>query len=200
MIGGTGYNISGGKTRVNGTVYNIKGGRTLVNSTAYQIAFGPKPLPIYSAGDQELQNGAEPWGDEGIDFVVDCFRVYSKYGWAIGFTGIELPMAVTQGYKKLLFTVWHNDKGIPDDARVGWGNGNYAYNFCYYRPPSYENYGTTNYQEESFSSAKSPAVFELDISSVAGIEDIDFGIRFHGSDSDDSTWGTYAMVSDIHLE
>jgi hypothetical protein len=40
LIGGTAYEISGGKTLVDGTTYNINGGKTLVGGTAYKIEFG----------------------------------------------------------------------------------------------------------------------------------------------------------------
>lgn len=40
LVGGTAYEISGGKTLVNGTVYNIKNGKTLVGGTAYEVGFG----------------------------------------------------------------------------------------------------------------------------------------------------------------
>lgn len=40
LIGGTAYEISGGRTLVGGTAYSISGGRTLVNGTGYDISFG----------------------------------------------------------------------------------------------------------------------------------------------------------------
>lgn len=40
LIGGTSYEISGGKTLVGGTAYSISGGKTLVGGTAYGIGFG----------------------------------------------------------------------------------------------------------------------------------------------------------------
>ena len=40
LVGGTAYDVTGGKTLVNGTVYNITGGKTLVGGTAYDISFG----------------------------------------------------------------------------------------------------------------------------------------------------------------
>lgn len=40
LIGGTTYEIAGGKTLVNGSGYNIASGKTLVNGTAYNISFG----------------------------------------------------------------------------------------------------------------------------------------------------------------
>ena len=39
LIGGTAYNIVGGRSLINGTGYNIKKGRTLVNGTGYNINF-----------------------------------------------------------------------------------------------------------------------------------------------------------------
>lgn len=39
LIGGTPYDVSGGKTLVNGTIYRIAGGRTLVRGTVYDISF-----------------------------------------------------------------------------------------------------------------------------------------------------------------
>lgn len=38
-IGGTAYEVSGGKTLVGGTAYSIAGGRTLVGGTGYGISF-----------------------------------------------------------------------------------------------------------------------------------------------------------------
>lgn len=39
LIGGTAYEISGGKTLVNGTAYSIDKGKTLVGGTAYEVGF-----------------------------------------------------------------------------------------------------------------------------------------------------------------
>lgn len=39
LIGGTAYEISGGKTLINGTAYSIKNGKTLVGGTAYDVGF-----------------------------------------------------------------------------------------------------------------------------------------------------------------
>ena len=41
LIGGTAYEISGGKTLVNGTAYSIDKGKTLVGGTAYEVGFAP---------------------------------------------------------------------------------------------------------------------------------------------------------------
>lgn len=39
LIGGTAYDINGGKPLINGTAYSIKSGKTLVGGTAYEVGF-----------------------------------------------------------------------------------------------------------------------------------------------------------------
>lgn len=39
LVGGTAYEIGGGKTLVDGTAYSIKNGKTLVGGTAYDVSF-----------------------------------------------------------------------------------------------------------------------------------------------------------------
>lgn len=41
LIGGTAYEISGGKTVIDGTAYSIDKGKTLVGGTAYEVGFAP---------------------------------------------------------------------------------------------------------------------------------------------------------------
>ena len=48
LLGGTSYDISGGKTLVNGTAYSIAGGKTLVSGTAYNISFGVDLAALFS--------------------------------------------------------------------------------------------------------------------------------------------------------
>lgn len=49
-IGGTAYEINGGKCLVGGTGYSIKKGRTLVGGTGYDISFGPPAIPVTITG------------------------------------------------------------------------------------------------------------------------------------------------------
>ena len=44
LIGGTAYEVSGGKTLVDGTAYSIKNGKTLVEGTAYEVRFIHTPV------------------------------------------------------------------------------------------------------------------------------------------------------------
>ena len=51
LVGGTAYEISGGKTLVNGTAYSIDRGKTLISGTAYEVGFGvPVTLTIVGVG------------------------------------------------------------------------------------------------------------------------------------------------------
>lgn len=48
LIGGTVYEVKGGKCLVNGTVYSIKKGRTLIGGTGYDITFAPPYDPVFA--------------------------------------------------------------------------------------------------------------------------------------------------------
>ena len=201
-IGGTIYDIAGGKTRIGGTIYDIAAGKTRINSTIYDIAFGPDPLQIYSAGDTALRNGASLAAYDSADvfFYADGINMRSKYGSSPVHFSCSLPTGVMSGYKKIFVTISHTDIGAPDDARVGWGNGEYGYNLAYYTPSIYAAHGTTKYQELNFAGATADQTFVLDIKEVAGAEDIQFGVYFSGSGTDSSRDKTKAIIKDIHLE
>ena len=199
-IDGTIYAVSGGKTMVSGTTYDIVGGKTRINASIYDISFGPDPLQVYSVGDTDLKNGASIVTNNDSTFASDGIKMRSKYGSAIVHIGIKLPKDAMLRYRKLVFSLLYVDAGTPQDARVGWGNGNYAFNMAYYPPSSYANYGTTKYQEVSYIGATAEREFILDISEIAGIEEIQFGVKFQGSGVDGSRDKTYALIKDIHLE
>lgn len=55
LVGGTSYEISGGKTLVNSTAYSISGGKTLVGGTAYKIGFGT-PIGDLEVGSSVYMN------------------------------------------------------------------------------------------------------------------------------------------------
>ena len=46
IIGGTVYEVKGGKCLVNGTVYSIKKGRTLIGGTGDDIPFGSNKIKV----------------------------------------------------------------------------------------------------------------------------------------------------------
>ena len=47
LIGGTSYEITGGRTLVDGTGYDVTSGRTLIGGTGYDISFGARE-PVYA--------------------------------------------------------------------------------------------------------------------------------------------------------
>lgn len=67
LIGGTAYEISGGKTLVGGTAYSIKNGKTLIGGTAYEMGFDSWPDDL----------------DTGLKFVsASAFTINVKtHGW-----------------------------------------------------------------------------------------------------------------------
>lgn len=50
LIGGTAYEIKGGRDLIGGTGYAKKKGKTLVNGTAYEVAFGPSEYIMTLSG------------------------------------------------------------------------------------------------------------------------------------------------------
>lgn len=51
LVGGTAYNITGGKSMVDGTGYSIQGGKTLVGGTGYDIKFLPDVSTVLNDND-----------------------------------------------------------------------------------------------------------------------------------------------------
>ena len=95
LVGGTAYEIKGGRCLVNGTGYAIKKGRTMVSGTGYDIGFGTSYDPIFSNNDwstiiQACQNNEVPdtWevGNQkamsinGTDYMIDIIgRKHDTY-------------------------------------------------------------------------------------------------------------------------
>ena len=53
LIGGTAYEVSGGKTLIGGTAYSIKNGKTLVGGTVYEVAFAENVMVVIARGYYE---------------------------------------------------------------------------------------------------------------------------------------------------
>ena len=70
LIGGTAYEISGGKTLVNGTAYSIDKGKTLVGGTAYEVGFGLPFTVILDFGALTTQGTVTTNGDHAGGYVV----------------------------------------------------------------------------------------------------------------------------------
>ena len=60
LIGGTEYNVVGGRTCIGGTGYDVIKGRSLISATGYDINFASTPLQDFIAlmGDATLQTSA----------------------------------------------------------------------------------------------------------------------------------------------
>ena len=74
LVGGTAYDITGGKTLVEGTSYSVKNGKVLVGSTEYDISFLLPPAAL------NLWNGTES--------SVNCILCANGY-WVVGGTCYE---------------------------------------------------------------------------------------------------------------
>lgn len=115
LIGGTAYEITGGKTLVDGTAYSIKSGKTLVGGTAYEVGFGPSILDNFADTDWEsiifaCQNNLVPttWavGDQkamtinGADYVVDIIgKNHDTYSDASGTAPLTFQLHDCYGTK-----------------------------------------------------------------------------------------------------
>lgn len=171
----------------------------------------PPPLNIYSAGQSALSNITDFSAEKSegeyteISFGSNGLKLVSKYGFAESIVGFKLSSTFISDYKTLVVKVGYTDtKGTPKKAIIGWGNGNYYYNLRYYTPEKYSQNGTTNYAETSFigaDSISSPTEYRIDISTVtSNVADYTIAMAFTGSGDSATTWGCYALITDIHLE
>ena len=83
LIGGTAYEISGGKTLVGGTAYSIAKGRTLVGGAGYEIPFGLQPGPVNyveTTGANCFDTGFYPAVQCYFRVVLDCEFVGGQPG------------------------------------------------------------------------------------------------------------------------
>jgi hypothetical protein len=92
LIGGTAYEIKGGKTLVNGTVYEVKGGKTLVGGTTYSIPFSNFTL-VHDFGNVAVVDWS--YGDEAY-FSMLWMSVPNGYEKCniIAIDGVEYEIAV----------------------------------------------------------------------------------------------------------
>lgn len=137
LIGGTAYEISGGKTLVGGTAYEIKNGKTLVGGTAYEISFG---IPIIISGtgfSNNMWGGTFAWVEINgttyneaqtlnlpVDTVIKCCI---KEGYSKGKAKIILngnTVVQSSAYDKFYYnyTVKENVKRVTISLEIG-GSG-----------------------------------------------------------------------------
>lgn len=80
LIGGTAYEISGGKTLVDGTAYSIKNGKTLVDGTAYEVGFGGLISFFIYGYDTGLNSNRVYQAESGMNWVEWCASSYNTFG------------------------------------------------------------------------------------------------------------------------
>lgn len=80
LIGGTAYEISGGKTLVNGTAYSIKNGKTLVGGTAYEVGFAVWKRYNLSMNVGSYTKVAN--SSESFSMPMLSHRIYSSYSFS----------------------------------------------------------------------------------------------------------------------
>ena len=73
LIGGTAYDIIGGKTLASGTSYSIKNGKVLISGTAYDISFFLPPDVL------DIWNGTTSYGS----IAANCI-IYANGYWVVG--------------------------------------------------------------------------------------------------------------------
>ena len=97
LIGGTSYNISGGKSLISGTSYNISKGRTLIDGTGYDIQFisiPPTYAMLYSDGDMVFQTGNIADSTKTLineydtKFINDGYSGYQSISWYMNMNNI----------------------------------------------------------------------------------------------------------------
>lgn len=93
LIGGTAYEITGGKTLVNGTAYSIASGKTLVDGTAYDVGFAKPMVTVTLEADL-------PTGYSTAEFAISYSTKDEPYGSISSAGTYELEMGT-----ELIFTI-----------------------------------------------------------------------------------------------
>ena len=143
LIGGTAYNVSGGKSLVSGTSYNIKGGKTLVGGTGYNISFFQEPeatAMLYSDGDFVFQHGSEVASGKTLTasytgFEDTVYTIQSSVPWNSNIGTIKNVSFINE-IKPVSIARWFNN--ARNMTSFNWSNFNwnnvtnmaYAYRNC----------------------------------------------------------------------
>ena len=114
LVGGTAYNITGGKSLVSGTAYDIKGGRTLISGTGYDIKFSRDPAyaMVYSDNSMVFQRGNE------IETGKTLLASYT------GFEEEEYTSSPWEAYRSNIVNVFFKDKVTPTSIACWFRNHN----------------------------------------------------------------------------
>lgn len=152
-IGGTVYDVKGGKCLVNGTVYNIKKGRTLIGGTGYDITFAPA-MPV--KGDlitMNLDGTDRKYRVLSVNGNIckvmgmfdDLTSVYNSTSTTTDFNGTTAQKYDGSTLDAYLNTTWYNALSIEaKNAIVPENVVQYCYK--YYDKPNTPNTPTYTYQ------------------------------------------------------
>ena len=107
FIGGTAYDVKGGKCLVNGTVYSVKKGRTLIGGTGYDITFEEAIGKTWRFND-----------------VISC---WDGMEWNVNFVALGYPCtAISSTYNNnLLYTAPSIGNIMARDAAGNWSGEEY---------------------------------------------------------------------------
>lgn len=95
LIGGTSYEVSGGKTLVDGTAYSITGGRTLVDGTGYDISLSK----LISFTIEDVYGSTKTYQAEpGMTWNQWLSSSYNTDGFAVEMGGQKIVNSVYQNY------------------------------------------------------------------------------------------------------
>ena len=121
LIGGTGYEVKGGRVLIGGTGYSIKKGRTLIGGTGYDISFGTSIGELEEGTLVKLSELGSP-----VEFYI------AKHDYESGLNGAGRTLLVRkelEGVRK-----WDSNKSTETRYAVctldSWFNGEYKERFA----------------------------------------------------------------------
>lgn len=93
LLGGTSYDISGGKTLVNGTSYSIAGGKTLIGGAAYDISFGVDLAELFSGMTVSYVSGRNSSSSNVNMIATESYISDGSYKYAFSFDNGYMSIA-----------------------------------------------------------------------------------------------------------
>lgn len=103
LVGGTAYEITGGRTLVSGTGYDISKGRTLVGGTGYDILFEIGPVPVTITGTGDASN---------------CYTTIAGTKYSKAASGIEVLAGESIKFHAYSYTGTYSAKIVIDGVTV----------------------------------------------------------------------------------
>lgn len=195
-IGGTAYEVKGGKCLVNGTVYSIKKGRTLIGGTGYDITFAP---PFPKKGDLITMNLDGTDRQYRVLKIVDGATVEVMTMWNVS-DSLEFDSGNTNTYSgktldTYLNTTWYNTLSSTAKAAIVPKNINqyqYSHSSSAYNKsthPSYADYSTKALK----ANVGERYVYALDV------EDIEMYFGGTGGSVDNKTPATFSTTDLLQM-